>query len=134
MTPLRASSFRPICASFVLLAIFCTKVSLGEPLCLKVFGALANVPDMTSELPLNWVTQLSRAGYKLHGITPSNYVRFRHTDSSEVWIRPNGEVVRLAPKVTPSGGGKKYNPRVNSMGEILETHSTGEYVIPSFPR
>jgi RHS repeat-associated protein len=73
---------------------------------------------------------IRKAGFEYHGTTSGGYVRYRAPDGSEIWLRPNGEVVRLAPKVTPEGGGRAYNPRVDFEGSSLEGHNTGEFVAP----
>ncbi len=71
---------------------------------------------------------LRNSGFDYQSTSKGGYVRYKHPDGSEVYLRPNGEVVRLGPKVTPSGGGKPYAPRVDSSGNRIDTHSTGEYV------
>jgi hypothetical protein len=73
---------------------------------------------------------LREGGYEYHGTTKGGYVQYRNPDGSVVWIRPNGEVIRLAPKVTPSGGGKPYNPRIDAGGKRISTHNPGEFVNP----
>ena len=47
-----------------------------------------------------------------------------------VWVRPNGQVIRLGPKVPPSGGGKPYNPRVDADGNLIGTHNPPEFISP----
>ncbi len=73
---------------------------------------------------------LRKAGFDYHSTSKGGYVRYKHADGSEVYLRPNGEVVRMGPKVTPSGGGKPYAPRIDSSGNRIDTHNTGEYVSP----
>lgn len=45
-----------------------------------------------------------------------------------MYIRPNGEIIRLGPKVVPTGGGKSYHPRYDPEGQITQDHNTGEIV------
>ena len=69
-------------------------------------------------------------GFEYHSTSKGGYVRYRHPGGSEVYIRPNGEVGRLGPKVTPGGGGKPYHPRVDANGNRIDTHNPGEFVAP----
>jgi len=73
---------------------------------------------------------LRKAGFDYHSTSKGGYVRYKHPDGSEVYLRPNGEVVRLGPKVPPSGGGKPFAPRIDSNGNRIDTHNTGEFVSP----
>jgi hypothetical protein len=57
-------------------------------------------------------------------------VRYRHPGGGEIQIRPDGEVIRLGPKVTPEGGGRPYSPRLDSEGNRTPSHNTGEFVAP----
>jgi hypothetical protein len=62
-------------------------------------------------------------------ITAGRYTRYRFPDSSEVWIRPNGEVVRL-PQREYNRQGRRTNKgaRLDENGALTSTHTTGEKV------
>ena len=62
-------------------------------------------------------------------ITAGGYTRYRFPDSSEVWIRPNGEVVRL-PQREYNRQGQRINKgaRLDENGALTSTHTTGEKV------
>ena len=51
------------------------------------------------------------------------YTRYTFSDSSEVWIRPNGEVVRL-----PQGQRINKGMRLDENGVLTALHTTGERV------
>ena len=74
--------------------------------------------------------ELRNHGFEYHSTTKGGYVQYRHADGSRVWIRPDGEVLRLAPKVAPADGGKWYNPRIDINGNPIDTHNPGEFVVP----
>jgi RHS repeat-associated protein len=73
---------------------------------------------------------LRNRGFRYHGTTRGGYVQYRRPDGSIVWVRPNGQVIRLGPKVPPSGGGKPYNPRVDADGNLIGTHNPPEFISP----
>jgi len=62
-------------------------------------------------------------------ITAGGYTRYKFPDSSEVWIRPNGEVVRL-PRREYDRQGQRTNKgaRLDENGALTSTHTTGEKV------
>jgi hypothetical protein len=64
-------------------------------------------------------------GFRLHGTTDGWYVRYRHPDGSDIWIRPNGQVVRLGPKPP----GVRNRPRYDSSGNPAD-HPQGEFLEP----
>jgi RHS repeat-associated protein len=64
-------------------------------------------------------------GFEYHGTTRGGYVRYRHPDGSEIWIRPNGEVMRLGPKPP----GQPNRPRYDSRGNVAD-HPQGECLPP----
>jgi hypothetical protein len=74
--------------------------------------------------------QLRSQGYQYHHTTKGGYVLYRHPNGSQIWIRPNGQVIRTGPPVTPSGGGKAYPPRVDASGNTITTHDPNEFVEP----
>jgi hypothetical protein len=57
------------------------------------------------------------------------YTRYTFSDSSEVWLRPNGEVVRL-PQREWSSQGQRTNRgmRLDENDVLTALHTTGEYV------
>jgi RHS repeat-associated protein len=74
--------------------------------------------------------ELRSQGYQYHHTTQGGYVLYRHPNGSQVWIRPNGQVIRTGPPVTPSGGGRPYRPRVDASGNPITTHDPNEFVVP----
>lgn len=70
--------------------------------------------------------------------TGGGYRCYASPDGSEIWIRPDGEVVRTGPKVDPGPNQKNYRdrydqygnrlPRHDEHGNPLNNHSTGERV------
>ena len=73
--------------------------------------------------------QVRSQGYHYHHTTKGGYVLYRH-NGAQIWIRPNGQVIRTGPPVPPSGGGKMYNPRVDPSGNSITTHNPNEFVGP----
>lgn len=71
---------------------------------------------------------LKDAGFKPQSITKGGYEQWRHPDGSRIWIRPDGEVIRLGPK-TVSPEGNSFRPRFNPDGSPSSTHNTGERII-----
>lgn len=61
--------------------------------------------------------------------TLGGYTRYKFPDSSEVWIRPNGEVVRI-PQRAYDRQGQRINrgTRLDENGALTSTHTTGEKV------
>lgn len=67
---------------------------------------------------------LRRHGFGLASTTPGGYARWRHPDGSHVWIRPDGEIVRVpnAAAIANAGLiGKGW--RVDADGTIVRPHS-----------
>ena len=97
----------------------------------NVFDSAAeDLPDLKGKTREEARKELGDAGYQDKGTTPGGYEKWYHPDGSRVLIRPNGEVTRTGPKVTPADGGKKYRPAIGSDGQTLKTpediHNTGE--------
>lgn len=70
------------------------------------------------------VGTLAAAGFESTARTPGEYERWRHPDGSNVWIRPNGEIVRVpgARAVAEAGlSGKGW--RVDPRGNIVRPHT-----------
>ena len=61
--------------------------------------------------------------------TAGGYTRYKFPDRSEVWIRPNGEVVRL-PRREYDAQGQRTNKgaRLDANGALTAAHTTGEKV------
>lgn len=61
--------------------------------------------------------------------TAGGYTRYKFSDSSEVWVRPNGEVVRLPQReYDPQGQRTNKGMRLDENGALTATHTTGERV------
>ena len=62
-------------------------------------------------------------------VTAGGYTRYKFPDSSEMWIRPNGEVVRL-PQREYDAQGQRTNKgmRLDENGVLTALHTTGERV------
>lgn len=62
-------------------------------------------------------------------ITAGGYTRYKFPDSSEVWIRPTGEVVRLPRREYDRQGQRTYKGAwLDENGALTVTHTTGEKV------
>lgn len=90
--------------------------------------AAQTLPDMTGCTGVVAVQTLAEAGFAFHHATRGGYDEFVHPDGSQVWIKPNGEIVRLGPKVKGRTG-KKYRPRFGQYGNRTKLHSTGEKLV-----
>ena len=67
-------------------------------------------------------------GFRYHNTTKGGYVRYDHPDGSRIWVRPDGQVIRLGPKIFPPGGGKGYRPHVDRDGKPVDTHDPDEWI------
>ncbi|MBM4259062.1 MAG: hypothetical protein FJ147_24575 [Deltaproteobacteria bacterium] len=62
-------------------------------------------------------------------VTAGGYTRYKFPDSSEVWIRPTGEVVRLPQREYNRQGQRTHKgARLDENGALTSTHTTGEKV------
>jgi hypothetical protein len=62
--------------------------------------------------------------------TAGGYTRYKFPDRSEVWIRPDGEVVRIpAPQYGADGRRINKGARLDQNGQPTTDHNTGEKVI-----
>ncbi|MEV0259933.1 hypothetical protein AB0I49_01105 [Streptomyces sp. NPDC050617] len=68
-------------------------------------------------------------GFSFTSETKGGYRCYDHPDGSQVWIRPNGEVMRLGPSIDAGPNQKNYRQRYGPDGQITQEHSTGEMVI-----
>jgi RHS repeat-associated protein len=89
-------------------------------------SASEKLPNLTGKSREEADKELEDAGFSPKGETKGGYKEYRHPDGSRIWIRPNGDIVRLNPKVQPEGGGKGYRPRIGPDGTRIGTHNTGE--------
>ncbi|MEV7885231.1 PASTA domain-containing protein [Streptomyces sp. NPDC088357] len=81
------------------------------------------IPNLNGKTLEEARTEIEQAGFVFRSESQSEYIRYRHEDGSEVWIRPDGEVMRLAPKVRPaSGEGKSFHPRLDPEGNVTQQH------------
>ncbi|WP_040793486.1 hypothetical protein [Nocardia paucivorans] len=95
----------------------------------KPSALVAKVPDLHGHTLERAEAEMSRSGFTFKSETAGGYRRYRAKDKSEIWIRPNGEVQRFGPKVSPGPNQKSYRPRYLPGGTETQEHSTGEMVI-----
>ncbi|MEU6748497.1 PASTA domain-containing protein [Spirillospora sp. NPDC046719] len=89
----------------------------------------ARLPDLNGKSLEEAERELADQGFTLQGETADGYRHYTNPDGSEVWIRPDGEVQRLGPKIDPGPNQKNYHPRYGPDGLRTQQHSTGERVI-----
>jgi RHS repeat-associated protein len=69
-------------------------------------------------------SELSKEGFKRKPDTGGSYEKWKHSDGSEVWIRPNGEVVRVPSAKTVQQAGKSGKGwRVDPDGNVVRPHT-----------
>ncbi|PWK46336.1 RHS repeat domain-containing protein [Pleionea mediterranea] len=90
--------------------------------------AVVSLPDLDSLDYDDASSELEGTGFEHQGETEGGYDKWYHPDGSRVQIRPDGEVVRNGPKITPEGGGKKFRPRYDPKGNKTKEHNTGERI------
>lgn len=88
-------------------------------------SAAERLPNLAGRTRTEARQVLKDVGFQNKGTTPGGYEKWYHPDGSRVQIRPDGEVVRSAPKISPSGGGPKYRPRIGQ-DENRRHHTTQE--------
>jgi RHS repeat-associated protein len=91
-------------------------------------SAAERLPNLAGKTRTDARQALKDVGFENKGTTPGGYEKWYHPDGSRVQIRPDGEVVRSAPKTSPAGGGAKYRPRIGPDGKPTTSHNTGEKV------
>ncbi|MWA02745.1 PASTA domain-containing protein [Actinomadura sp. LD22] len=89
----------------------------------------ARVPDLNGKSLDEAEQELADQGFTLKNVTTGGYRHYSNPDGSEVAIRPDGEVIRLGPKIDPGPNQKNYKPRYGPDGLRTQQHSTGERVI-----
>lgn len=82
------------------------------------------LPDLSGRSFTTAIRWILRDGFLFHNATAGGYREFRHPDGSTIWIRPDGEIVRLGHKVT----GTKYRQRYDQWGSPTASHNTGEKI------
>ncbi|MFB6833393.1 polymorphic toxin-type HINT domain-containing protein [Streptomyces hydrogenans] len=98
-------------------------VLAGEMPVLVHNSACTTVPNLNGKTVQEARAEIERGGFVFHSESGSGYIRYRHADGSEMYIRPDGEVMRLAPKVRPASGmGKSYHPRLDPEGRVTQNH------------
>src|SRR5262249_39102874 len=95
-------------------------------------GAPAGSPNAAARLPnLQGMSRsdahitIRNRGFQYHGTTRGGYVRYTHADGSEIWIRPNGEVMRYGSPIE----GRPGHPRLDRFGNPAD-HPADEFVSP----
>jgi hypothetical protein len=88
-------------------------------------NAAARLPNLQGMSRADAHIAIRNQGFQYHGTTSGGYVRYRHPDGSDIWIRPNGEVMRLGPKPP----GQPNRPRYDSSGNLAD-HPQGEFLPP----
>jgi len=73
-------------------------------------SAAQTLPNLTGLTGVEAVQALDEVGFPFHHTTRGGHKQFGHPDGSQVWIKPNGDVVRLGPKVKGRAT-KKYRAR-----------------------
>jgi hypothetical protein len=91
-------------------------------------GCGTNLPNLHGQSLADAEAVLGNSGFRFVNETAGGYRKYTHADGSEVWIRPNGEVIRLGPKVDRGPNTPNYRDRYGPDGQITDLHSTGEIV------
>jgi predicted RNA binding protein YcfA (HicA-like mRNA interferase family) len=91
-------------------------------------NAAQSLPDLTGWTAVQAVQAFEEAGFTFHHTTRGGYNQFNHSDGSQIWVKPNGEVVRLGPKVKGRAS-KKYRRRFDQHGNQTKLHSSGEKLV-----
>ena len=88
----------------------------------STFGSLRGMSRVEADMFLRSL------GAEVH-TTAGGYTRYKFSDSSEVWIRPNGQVVRLPQReYDPQGQRTNKGMRLDENGALTAAHTTGERV------
>jgi hypothetical protein len=98
-------------------------------------SAAKSLPDLTGKTRQEAEDELNKTGFQKGKTTSGGYERWRHTDGSEVWVGPDGEVDRFLPKEKSPTTGKLFPPRVDQYGNRIPWkpgtpggHHTGEII------
>jgi hypothetical protein len=90
---------------------------------------VSNLPNLHGKTLDDAETDIYNQGFTFKSETKGGYRRYDHPDGSVLWIRPNGEVQRIGPKIDPGPNQKKYSQRYGPDGRVTTDHSTGEIVV-----
>lgn len=89
---------------------------------------VARLPDLNGKTLKQAERELNREGFTFRKETKGGYRHYVNADGSQVWIRPDGEVQRLGPKIDAGPNQKDYRQRYGPDGRVTQSHSTGERV------
>jgi hypothetical protein len=96
-------------------------------------GMAAAIPDLSGKTRAEADALLRSEGATVK-TTSGGYTHYVFPDRSEIWIRPDGEVIRLeAPRYGPTGARINKRQRLGPNGELLPrspaSHHTGERLV-----
>jgi RHS repeat-associated protein len=85
------------------------------------YGVASNIPSLNGMSREDADAALrQQSPTKVH-TTTGGYKQYKFADGSQIWIRPDGEIVRVpAPGTAPAGS------RIGPDGDLTSSHSTGE--------
>jgi len=67
---------------------------------------------------------LHQGGFRIATRTPGEFERWHHPDGSDVWVRPEGEIVRVPNRGAVAGAGLVgMGWRVDGLGNIVRPHA-----------
>lgn len=89
-----------------------------------------NFPKMSGKTLEEMKDTLKKMGFVDKGKNEGAYLHYIHEqDRSEIFVRDNGEVLRLSRELK-SPKGASFHQRYGSSGDLLlDTHSTGEFLV-----
>ncbi|MEU7749689.1 polymorphic toxin-type HINT domain-containing protein, partial [Nonomuraea sp. NPDC049158] len=91
--------------------------------------SVATLPNLHGKSLAEAEQEIYSRGFTFKSETKGGYRRYDHSDGSVLWIRPNGEVQRIGPKIDPGPNQKNYSVRYGPDGKVATGHSTGEFVV-----
>jgi hypothetical protein len=97
------------------------------------FGVAGEIEDLSGKT-FQEADDLLRQRARRVSTTAGGYTRYQFPDGSEIWIRPDGEVIRMAaPEYGPNGARINRGQRLDQKGNPIPRnqpggHSTGERV------
>jgi hypothetical protein len=90
--------------------------------------SVSSLPDLSGKSLADAEKNMLDRGFSFKNETKGGYRRYTHPDGSTVWIRPNGEVQRIGPKIDPGPNLPNYSKRYGPDGQLTGDHSTKEFV------
>lgn len=89
-----------------------------------------SLPKMSGKTLQEMKETLKKMGFVDKGKNEGAYLHYIHEqDRSEIFVRDNGEVLRLSRELK-SPKGASFHQRYGSSGDLLlDTHSTGEFLV-----